>query len=107
MSMNNERLNQLLEFLQDEPNDPFNIYCVANEYKNTDPQKAGKYYDELLMKHPKYVPTYYHAAELLINNNNLEKAEKVIADGIVQALAQNDQLAVRELKNMQNNLLDY
>jgi hypothetical protein len=105
--MNNERLEQLLSFLEEDPNDPFNIYCVANEYKNINPEKASQYYKDLLLNHPKYVPTYYHAAELLINNNDIEKAEKVIADGIIQALDQSDQLALRELRNLQNNLLEY
>ncbi len=105
--MNNPRLSQLLKFLQEDPNDPFNIYCVANEYKNTDPEKAIEYYQDLLLNHPKYIPTYYHTAELHINNNEIDTAEKIIADGIVMAIEQNDQLALRELRNLQNNLQDY
>ena len=105
--MNNERLTQLLQFLQEEPDDPFNIYCLANEYKNNDPDKAMEYYRDLLLNHAEYLPTYYHAAELHINSNEIEQAEKVIADGIVLALKQNDQLALRELRNLQNNLFDY
>ncbi len=66
-----------------------------------------KYYQELLLNHAKYLPTYYHAAELHINNNEIARAEKVIADGITLAIEQNDQLALRELKNLQNNLLEY
>jgi hypothetical protein len=105
--MNNERLKQLLQFHQEDPDDPFNIYCLANEYKNNDPSKAMKYYNDLLLNHAKYLPTYYHAAELHINNNEIARAEKVIADGITLAIEQNDQLALRELKNLQNNLLEY
>ena len=105
--MNNARLEQLLQFLQEDPNDPFNIYCLANEYKNSDPSKAMKYYQELLLNHAKYLPTYYHAAELHINKNQVNKAEKVIADGIILAIEQNNQLALRELRNLQNNLLEY
>ena len=105
--MNNERLNQLLQFLQEDPKDPFNIYCLANEYKNTDPSKALNYYQDLLMNHAQYLPTYYHAAELYINNDAISEAEKVIANGIILAIEQNDQLALRELRNMQNNLLEY
>jgi len=105
--MNNERLNQLLQFLREDPNDPFNIYCLANEYKNTDPSKALNYYQDLLLNHAQYLPTYYHAAELYINNDAIAEAEKVIANGIILAIEQNDQLALRELRNMQNNLLEY
>ena len=105
--MNNERLTQLLQFLEEDPNDPFNIYCLANEYKNTDPGKAMNYYQDLLSNHAEYLPTYFHIAELHINNNEIEQAEKVIADGIDLAINQNDQLALRELRNLQSNLLDY
>lgn len=105
--MNNERLKQLLEYLREDPNDPFNIYCLANEYKNHHPSKAMSYYEDLLLNHAKYLPAYYHTAELHINNNEITKAEKVIADGIILALEQNDQLALRELRNLQNNLQEY
>ena len=105
--MNKERLNQLLQFLREDPNDPFNIYCLANEYKNSDPSKALNYYQDLLLNHAQYLPTYYHAAELYINNDAIAEAEKVIANGIILAIEQNDQLALRELRNMQNNLLEY
>jgi tetratricopeptide (TPR) repeat protein len=105
--MNNERLEHLLQFLKEDPNDPFNIYCLANEYKNNDPEKAMAYYQELLQDHPKYLATYYHAAELYININDIEKAEKVITDGVALAIEQGDQLALRELRNLQNNLFDY
>lgn len=32
--MNTDRLEQLKQYLEEEPNEPFNIYCLANEYKN-------------------------------------------------------------------------
>ena len=105
--MNNDRIKHLLKFLEEDPSDPFNIYCLANEYKNIDPSKAMVYYLDLLANHSKYLPTYYHLAELYINNGKIEPAESVITDGIALALEQNDQLALRELRNLQNNLFDY
>ena len=105
--MNNERLAHLLQFFKEDPSDPFNIYCLANEYKNVDPGKAMKYYKDLLLNHPEYMPTYYHVAELHINDNNIQEAEKVIAAGIDLAVKQKDQLALRELRNLQNNLMEY
>ncbi len=105
--MNNERLEQLLRFYQDDPNDPFNLYCLANEYKNNDPGKALTYYSKLLKEHPGYLPTYYHAAELYVDNDEIDLAEKVIDDGIELALKQNDTLALRELRNKLDDLMDY
>lgn len=105
--MNNERLQQLLEFYKEEPNDPFNIYCLANEYKETDPETAINYYEILLDKHPDYLPPYYHLAYIYIEANKINLAEDILTNGIRLAIAQGDQLALRELKNLQNNLLDY
>ena len=105
--MNNERLEQLINFYQDDPGDPFNLYCLANEYKNNDPEKAITYYCKLLKEHPNYLPTYYHAAELYIVKDEIELAEKIIDDGIELAIKQNDTLALRELRNKLDDLLDY
>jgi hypothetical protein len=105
--MNNERLTQLLKFLEEDPTDPFNIYCLANEYKNHNPEMAWKYYQDLLDNHPQYLPTYYHAAEISISRNDTQTAEKIIKDGIFLAIEQNDHLALRELRNLQNNLFEF
>lgn len=105
--MNKERIDQLLDFWKEDPEDPFNIYCLATEYKEADPGKAWHYYDILLRDHPTYLPTYYHAAELLIEEDEIDHAEKLIDQGIALATAQNNQLALRELRNLLNNLLDY
>ena len=105
--MNTDRLEQLKQYLIEEPNEPFNIYCLANEYKNHSPEKALEYYNELLNNHSKYLPAYYHSAELYITLNKLDTAEKIINNGILLATEQADQLALRELKNLQNNLFEY
>ena len=105
--MNKARIEQLLSFYEEDPNDPFNIYCLATEYKDYEPAKAWDYYAKLLAEHPDYLATYYHAAELLIERDEIDEAEKIIDQGIALALSQNNQLALRELRNLLNNLLDY
>ena len=105
--MNNDRIAQLLQFINDEPDDPFNIYCLATEYKDEAPEKARHYYLELVTKHPDYLPTYYHLAELYINHNEIAAAEKTLAAGIALATRQNDHLTLRELRSLLNNLEDY
>lgn len=105
--MNKERIEQLLTFYKDDPRDPFNIYCLATEYKEYDSAKAWEYYSHLLKHHPDYLATYYHAAEILIEQDEIDQAEEIIDKGIELALAQKNQLALRELRNLLNNLLDY
>ena len=65
--MNQSRLEHLLEFYNEDPGDPFNIYALANEYKSFDQKKALKYFKILIEKHPNYIATYYHLAHLYID----------------------------------------
>ncbi|MDH5476641.1 MAG: tetratricopeptide repeat protein [Cyclobacteriaceae bacterium] len=103
--MVNNRLELLLQYLKDEPDDPFNIYAVATEYKNTSPEKAIKYYEILLEKHPTYLPTYYHVAEVYLILEQLEKVEDIYKKGIALAQQLNERTPLRELQNAYNEFL--
>ena len=103
--MSSARLSQLLKFLEEDPYDPFNLYAVATEYRPRDPAQALIYYERLLREHPRYVPTYYHAAQLYLDREENEKAERTFRRGIQEATAQNDALALRELQNAYNEFL--
>ncbi|HCN82510.1 MAG TPA: tetratricopeptide repeat protein, partial [Sphingobacteriaceae bacterium] len=55
------RLEKLLEFIKNEPGDPFLKYALATEYlRLDDPDKALQYYQDLITNHKEYVGTYYH-----------------------------------------------
>lgn len=97
--MSKTRLEQLLQFLEEDPNDAFLLYAVATEYVKTNVQQALVYYENLLQNHPEYVPTYYHAANLYVALNEKSKAEQTFKTGIQKAQAQQDRLALRELQN--------
>jgi lipoprotein NlpI len=58
------RLEQLLRFYREDPNDPFSVYGLALEYQKTDVRESERFFDELLGKFPDYLPAYYHAAKL-------------------------------------------
>ncbi len=77
-----ERLKQLLEFSEKEPNDPFLIYALATEYLKIDAQKALNYFENLLQNHSDYIPTYYHAAALYASLEEYKKANEVYLKGI-------------------------
>ena len=103
--MNSERLDQLLNFLKDDPNDAFTIYAIATEYNATDPKKALGYYKLLLDAHADYLATYYHAAILYADLGESEFAESTFKKGIVLAQSKNESLALRELQNAYNEFL--
>jgi tetratricopeptide (TPR) repeat protein len=102
------RIDQLLEFLEKEPNDTFLLYAIATEYLKTDTQKALAYYENLLQNHSDYIPTYYHAAELYANLEEYKKANaiylkgiKVCEETIQKAQKQNKEINKVTLKSLQ------
>ena len=99
------RLQQLLEFLKEDPDDPFTLYAIATEYLQTDVEQARRYFEILLKSHPNYVPTYYHAAKLYEAFDEKDLAIKTYEKGIQQASEQNENLALRELKNAYQEIL--
>ncbi len=103
--MINERLTNLESFLKSEPEDPFNWYAVAMEYKSIDIAKTKYHIDYLLSHFPDYLATYYQAAELLIGASEKDEAEKILGKGIQLAKVQKDNNTLRELQNLLNNLL--
>jgi Tfp pilus assembly protein PilF len=103
--MNQTRINQLLEWLKDEPNEPFNLYALAMEYKEENPAQAIAYLEKIWQVRASYIATYYHLAELYISQGEKEKAEEVFKIGIQVCKEQKDQHALAELQNAYQNFL--
>jgi hypothetical protein len=102
--MKNARLQELFNFLKEDPDDPFIIYAIAMEYGKVNVGKGMEYYDKLLKDHANYLPTYYHAAKLHeVKGNNL-RASALYKKGMEISLAQKDTKAYRELMNALNEL---
>ena len=104
--MRNARLNQLFEFLKQDPDDAFTLYAIAMEYATMDTDKALEYYEKLLCEHPDYVATYYHAAKLYADLGKREEAEKVFLDGLNLATKKNKPHAYNELQRAYRAFLD-
>lgn len=96
---NLNRLTQLLEFLEEDPANPFNLYALALEYQSLDRDKARYYYSQLLNAHPGYLPTYYQAAGFFADRGETEKARAIYEEGIKLAAESNNSHALRELQN--------
>jgi tetratricopeptide (TPR) repeat protein len=99
------RLEQLLSFYADDPNDPFTIYAIATEYRAAEPHRALGYYQTLLDEHPDYVGTYYHAGKLLEQLQKPEEAEKVYRRGLQVSRRAGQLHAASELQQALNQLL--
>ncbi|MGB5929980.1 MAG: tetratricopeptide repeat protein [Cyclobacteriaceae bacterium] len=98
-----QRLERLLAFLKEEPDDPFLLYAIATEYNAAEPYKSLEYYERLLRDHPDYVGTYSHAAGLYAELGEPGKAEATYLKGIEVAGKAGEQKAVQELQNAYTN----
>ena len=103
------RLQKLLDFLKNEPDDPFLKYalalCVLSRFK----QKSLFYFEDLLNKHPDYVGTYYHAGKLYERLDRKSEAILVYQKGMEIARKAGDTHAYSELQTVFNSAsgLDY
>jgi tetratricopeptide (TPR) repeat protein len=94
-----DRLEKLLEFIKNEPDDPFLKYALATEYlRINQTDKALVYYEELVDKHPNYVGTYYHLGKLYEALNRNEDAIKTYETGMKITREQRDNHAFSELQ---------
>jgi tetratricopeptide (TPR) repeat protein len=103
--MATERINQLQQFYEDDPNDPFNLYALTLEYLKYDHQKAAAYFDLLVEKHKDYLPTYYHAAKFFLEAGNRDKAIQLYERGLALARELRDSKAQRELQSAYDELM--
>lgn len=103
--MTPSRLDILVQYYKDEPNDPFNAYALALEYQKSDPPKAKEYFDLLLAKHEEYIPVYYHAAGYYQQINDRQRATAIYEKGIRMARKANDNKALRELQAALDELM--
>ncbi|MCP1382308.1 tetratricopeptide repeat protein [Runella salmonicolor] len=104
--MNNNRLAFLLQFFEEDSNDPFNAYALAMEYQQTDVTKAAEYFQLLLEQHPDYLPTYYHAAALFAELEQLDLAEQLYQKGMQLALSQQNTKTYQELQRAYRGFQD-
>ncbi len=108
--MSSNRLEKLLDFIKNEPNDPFLKYALATEYLALNEQdKALAYFEDLVQNHVDYVGTYYHLGKLYENINRKADAERTYEKGMQVARKANDRHALSELQSVYNALmgLDY
>lgn len=97
--MQGGRLEKLLEFIQNEPNDEFLQYALATEYLRLgDREKALQYYEGLVANHPNYVGTYYHLGKLYELTSRQDDAVSTYEKGMQVARAARDNHALSELQ---------
>lgn len=93
------RIEQLHQFMKDDPTDEFLRYALALEYLKTDPLTAKKEFETLIAQSPEYLPTYYPAAHLMIELGFEADAERLFLKGIEISRKQKNSKTEQELKS--------
>jgi len=98
-----DRIEQLEAFVKEDPDDPFNHYALALEYLKVNASKAYEQFENLVKKHPEYLPTYYPFAHLLIELKQPDRGEQIFKAGMEQARTAKDLKTLRELQAAYND----
>jgi len=100
------RIEQLKNFLKENPKDNFLRHSLALEYiKMGDDLKARILFEEILADSPDYVGSYYHLAKLLERLEQTPLAIEWYEKGMLAAKNANDQHTYNELQSAYEDLI--
>ena len=105
--MGEERLDKLMTFLKDNPEDLFVLFAIAKEF-----EKQGKWleareqYEQIIKLDPTYLGLYFHYVQNLIENEMFDQAAEILERGIQEAKEQKDQKSLSELIELASLLPD-
>jgi Tfp pilus assembly protein PilF len=93
------RIEKLLEYLKTADKDSFLQHALALEYiKIGDDESARKLFNEILLREPTYVGSYYHLGKLLERVADYEKAVRIYKRGMEEAKRAGDNHSYNELQ---------
>ena len=101
------RIEKLIEFIKASDKDSFLQHALALEYiKIGDDEAARKLFNEILLREPTYIGSYYHLAKLLERQGNNEKAIKIYERGMLEAKKAGDNHTYNELQAAWEDLVE-
>lgn len=103
--MSTDRLDTLLQFYEEDPDDSFTRFAIAQEYmKRDETERALTFLEDLMADDPEYTGTYYHLAKLYEQLGRREDALATYRKGVEQAQAQRQTKDLSELQDALMNL---
>ncbi len=99
------RIEKLLEYMKTSGKDSFLQHALALEYiKVGDDDEARKLFNELLLREPTYIGSYYHLGKLLERVADFEKAIRIYKRGMEEAKRAGDNHSYNELQGALEDL---
>ncbi len=101
-----EKMERLLSFLKNSPDDPFLKHALALEYIKTGAEEqARQLFLDILARDPAYIGTYYHLARLLERTGDTRAAISWYEKGMAMAREKGDQHTYNELQAAYEDLI--
>ena len=103
---NPNRIDTLLQFLEEDPQDSFVRFALAKEYEKLGTlKKAIDTLEELKQMDKQYVGLYYHLGAMYVQTDDILTALTIYEEGINIAKKQADFHALSELHTAKQNIL--
>ena len=94
-----DRIEKLKKMLENEPNDPFCLYGLAQEYTKTgELDRAVELYERTIEIDPAHSYAYFHLARVLEQQDEIDRARQTLQAGLERARAADDQKAAEEIQ---------
>ncbi len=101
------RIAKLLEYLKTNDKDSFLQHALALEYiKVGEDEEARNLFNEILLREPSYVGSYYHLGKLLERQGNFDKAIRIYERGMEEAKRAGDNHSYNELLMAKEDIED-
>ncbi len=101
------RIEKLLDFIKTSGPDSFLQHALALEYIKIDHDDAArKLFNEILLREPTYIGSYYHLGKLLERAADYDKAILIYKRGMEEAKKAKDQHSYNELHGALEDLED-
>ena len=101
------RIEKLLEMMETSDKDSFLQHALALEYiKIGNDEDARKLFNELLLRDPGYVGSYYHLGKLLERTGDVDGAIRIYRLGMAEAKKAEDNHSYNELQGVLEDLED-
>lgn len=99
------RIEKLLDYMKTSGKDSFLQHALALEYiKVGDDDEARKLFNEILLREPTYIGSYYHLGKLLERVADFERAIRVYKRGMQEAKKAGDNHTYSELNGALEDL---
>lgn len=100
-----DRIEKLREFLKADPKDSFIQHALALELiKAGDDLGAQKLFEDILLRDPGYIGSYYHLAKLYERSGDIEAAIRWYEKGMEEAKKSGENKTYNELRSAYEEL---